>query len=300
MRRKLRIVTRKSQLAWAQAILVKQRILDLNPKLTVELHGISTRGDHTAQVDTHTVSEKRDFVRALEDALLNDQADIAVHSMKDLPVNPPNGLSYCSVLDRADSRDALIGAASLFDLSNDAKIGTSSLRRQASLKYFIKHGNVLPIRGNVDTRLGKLERGAFDALILAAAGLDRLGLSHRIGHRLDQKIFVPAPCQGVLAAEFRADDKLSQKLLLDLQVEHVQTAVTSEQSLVRELGLGCDVPFGAYCDIQESRCFLHCLVLDRNGTEAIQIQLAGTDPGALAKKTLEQLQRANAKQLLER
>ncbi|MXX95412.1 MAG: hydroxymethylbilane synthase [Gammaproteobacteria bacterium] len=297
MKRRLRIVSRKSKLARIQASLVQQRIREIHPDCGVELTGITTAGDRV-QSETISIADKRDFIRTLEEALVQEQADIAVHSLKDLPASAPDGYAIYPVLARADPRDALVGATSLFDLPIEAKIGTSSLRRQASLTFFLKQTNIVPIRGNVDTRLRKLDNAEYDALILASAGLDRLNLNGRIGQRLDPKVFVPAPCQGIIAAEIREDDEYVQSIVTKLQIEKVQLAATCERKIVETLGVGCNVPIGIYCDIHASDCVLHCLVLDTAGSQAIQLQLEGTNPLELTNRAIEQLDKAGVDKLL--
>lgn len=297
MKRKLRIVTRRSKLAWLQASLVQRRILELHPDCEVELIGKTTAGDHT-QSGTGAITDKRDFIRTLEEALVQEQADIAVHSLKDLPASTPDGHVIYPVLARADPSDALVGANSLFELPSESKIGTSSLRRYASLTFFVNQTNIVPIRGNIDTRLRKLDNAEYDALILAAAGLDRLNLSDRIGQRLDPKVFVPAPCQGVIAAEVREKDEFVQSIVTSLQIENVRLAATCERTIVKTLGVGCNVPIGIYCDIQASVCELHCLVLDTAGSQAVQLQLKGTNPLELTNRAIEQLDKAGVEKLL--
>ncbi|MDE0093686.1 MAG: hydroxymethylbilane synthase [Gammaproteobacteria bacterium] len=297
MKRRLRIVTRKSKLAWIQASLVQRRILEVHPDCEVELTGITTAGDRT-QSEKVSIADKRDFIRTLEDALVQEQADIAVHSLKDLPASASDRHVIYPVLTRADPRDALVGASSLLDLPIESKIGTSSLRRQASLTFFLKQTNIFPIRGNVDTRIQKLDNAEYDALILASAGLDRLNLSGRIGQRLDPTVFVPAPCQGVIAAEVREGDEYVQSIVTKLQIEQVQLAATCERKIVEILGIGCNVPIGIYCDIQASGCVLHCLVLDTAGSHAIQLQLEGMNPLELTNRAIEQLDKAGVEKLL--
>lgn len=297
MKRRLRIVTRKSKLAWIQANLVQRRILEVHPDYEVELTGITSAGDRT-QSGTDSIVDKRDFIRSLEEALIQEKADLAVHSLKDLPAIAPEGLATYPILERADPRDALVGTKSLFDLPIGAKIGTSSLRRSASLIFFLKQTNIIPIRGNVDTRIQKLDNAEYDALILASAGLDRLNLSGRIGQRLDPTVFVPAPCQGIIAAEVREDDEYVQSIVTKLQIEHVQLAATCERKIVKTLGVGCNVPIGIYCDIQASGCVLYCLVLDTAGSQAIQLQLEGTNPLELTKRAIKQLDKSGVEKLL--
>ena len=251
---KVVIGTRKSKLALWQAEWVKSEIEKMTPGLKVELNKITTTGDKILDVPLAKVGGKGLFVKEIEEALLRGEADIAVHSMKDVPVDFPKGLHLAVICKREDPRDALIAAVhdSRFtvhgfkDLPKGAAIGTSSLRRMCQLLNIRPDLKIMQLRGNLDTRLRKLDEGQFDAVILAAAGVKRLGLAERITEVLEPGISLPAIGQGAIGIECRIDDKFTNKLIEPLNHPETAVCVRAERAFLKKLEGGCQVPIAAY------------------------------------------------------
>ncbi len=285
----IRLATRRSPLALAQANHVRSLLLERNPDVGVEIVGMTTTGDRSATSPSQALSGKGDFLKELELALLDQSADLAVHSMKDVPSSTPKGLRISAIGNRADARDALIGVKSLSELSVDSCIGTSSARRSALLKHVTNRSNIKPIRGNVDTRLAKLDNREVDALVLACAGLSRLGLEQRIGCFLDPSIFVPAAGQGCLAVEFRAGDEAVKRILDPLISQAASAVADCERAVVRELQADCNAPMGVYCAHKGSIYHLYGVVLDPNGDHSVRVSLADESTSTLADRAAEQL-----------
>jgi hydroxymethylbilane synthase len=261
---KLIIASRQSRLAMWQAEHVRDRLLALYPQCTVEILGMTTRGDQILDRTLSKVGGKGLFVKELELALAEGRADLAVHSLKDVPMELPEGFELAAVLEREDARDAFVSNrfATLADLPAGSVVGTSSLRRQALIAARFPDLKILPLRGNVDTRLGKLDGGEYAAIILAAAGLKRLGLENRITELLDPAVSLPAPGQGAMAIEiagrrentnahFRADSGFDLRDIL-APLNHLPTAraVTAERTLSRTFGGSCQIPLAAYAVIE--------------------------------------------------
>ena len=242
------IATRESRLALWQAQHV-QSLLSARPQVgEVTLLGMTTQGDQILDRALHEVGGKGLFTKELEMALLDGRADLAVHSLKDVPMQLPEGFALAAILPREDPRDALVSPAysSFEELPAGARIGTSSLRRAALLRARFPHCEVLPLRGNLDTRLAKLDRGEFDAIVLAAAGLKRLGLAERIRAVIPPIESLPAPGQGALGIEIRSDRHDIAELLLPLEDRPTRLAVTAERAVSRSLGGSCRVPLAAF------------------------------------------------------
>jgi len=242
------IATRESRLALWQAQHV-QSLLSARPQVgEVTLLGMTTQGDQILDRALHEVGGKGLFTKELEMALLDGRADLAVHSLKDVPMQLPEGFALAAILPREDPRDALVSPAysSFEELPAGARIGTSSLRRAALLRARFPHCEVLPLRGNLDTRLAKLDRGEFDAIVLAAAGLKRLGLAERIRAVIPPIESLPAPGQGALGIEIRSDRHDIAELLLALEDRATRLAVTAERAVSRSLGGSCRVPLAAF------------------------------------------------------
>jgi hydroxymethylbilane synthase len=242
------IATRESRLALWQAQHV-QSLLSARPQVgEVTLLGMTTQGDQILDRALHEVGGKGLFTKELEMALLDGRADLAVHSLKDVPMQLPEGFALAAILPREDPRDALVSPAysSFEELPAGARIGTSSLRRAALLRARFPHCEVLPLRGNLDTRLAKLDRGEFDAIVLAAAGLKRLGLAERIRAVIPPIESLPAPGQGALGIEIRSDRHDIAELLLALEDRPTRLAVTAERAVSRSLGGSCRVPLAAF------------------------------------------------------
>lgn len=297
-KRKLRIASRASQLARIQAELVGNVLKRNCPDQDIVYIPVTTAGDRSAQAGDLPPSNKDEFVREIEDLLLKDEADLAVHSMKDLPSKTPDDLTIQTLMQREDPRDVLVGRENLFCLESNAKIGTSSPRRRALVNFRTKSKNVAPIRGNVDTRLLKLDNGEYDAILLAAAGLHRLKLQQRIGAYLDPSIFIPAPCQGTLATEFRHNDSQVASIMAPLQHSRVEAATRCEREIVGALNADCTAPVGVYCEDLFDAYVIHAIVLDTTGTEAIELRINDHDPHRLATMVATRLLTMGVEQLL--
>ena len=285
---RIRIATRRSALAMAQANLVAKRLRTLW-HLPCDLVPLDTRGDRQRRSGADvTVGGKGSFTEALEEALLADRADIGVHSMKDVPVTLPDGFALHTFGQRADPRDALIvrqGSGGLATLPVAARVGTSSARRRALLANLRADLQVTPLRGNVDTRLRRLQEGEFDAVLLACAGLDRLHLSARIDQRLDADVLVPAPSQGALAVECVADREDVRSLIAAGMDAEVERQVSAEREVVRCLDADCAAPFAAHCaptKHPESHSLrLLAVATDAAGERLLRVETTGNDPIAL-------------------
>ncbi|MGR8979174.1 MAG: hydroxymethylbilane synthase [Gammaproteobacteria bacterium] len=264
----IRIATRKSPLALWQAGHVAGRLNRLFPEIKTELVLMVTRGDKILDAPLAKVGGKGLFVKELEQGMLEGSADIAVHSMKDVPVEFPEGLHLAAILPREDPTDAFVSNryAALTELPPDAKIGTSSLRRQCQIKEKFPSAEIIPLRGNVNTRLARLDAGEFDAIILASAGLIRLGLSDRIAQRLDASISLPAIGQGAIGIECRAGDKEINPMLSRLHDNDTGICVAAERALNERLNGGCQVPIAGFAQIMESQLFMRGLVGSPDGS----------------------------------
>lgn len=271
-KKQITIATRESPLALWQANWVKGCLEKAHPELTVNLLGLTTQADKMPFISLAEVGGKGLFVKELEEALLSGRADIAVHCMKDMPVDLPPGLCLPAMCVREDPWDVLISNtyASLDELPQGAKVGTSSLRRQSQLLFLRPDIEVRGLRGNVNTRLAKLDSGEFDAIILAAAGIKRLGFQHRIRQVFDADQFLPAVGQGVLGIECRQDDHETQALVAVLNDVPTYICVTAERAMCRRLNGGCQVPIGAYAEIKEDKMVLRGLVARTDGSLLLQ------------------------------
>ncbi len=290
----LRVATRGSALALKQTDLVVEALRALRPDLAVEIVPVRTAGDRN---QTAPVTQLGDgaFVRGVEAALLDGRADIAVHSAKDIPSTETPGLTLAAFPPRGDPRDVLVSRDGLLlaDLPRGARVGTGSPRRRALLHALRPDLEVVPARGNVDTRLRRLREGAYDALILAAVGLDRLGLSDVVTQYLNPALWVPAAGQGALAVQCRTD---GPEVALLAALDHLPTraAVVAERAVLRRLGSGCRVPVGVHGRVEGDALTLHGLLLAPDGSRAVTAVLTG----ALA--DAEALGRALAEDLLQK
>ena len=275
----LRIATRKSPLAYWQANTIKEQIEKIFPHLTISLLPLLTEGDRQQNSSLSKLGGKGLFVKELEGALLSHQADIAVHSMKDLPMDLEAGLVLGAICKREDPRDVLISrfAQPLAQLSSGSYVGTSSLRRQSQLLALRPDLQVRVLRGNVGTRLDKLAAGEFDAIILAAAGLIRLKKRDCISEYLETNNFLPAPGQGALGIECRADDGESLAIISKLTYTDTYYCVLAERALSRELGGSCQVPIAAYATtLGHAQLSLRALVGNLEGTKLIKVEKQGS------------------------
>jgi len=273
----LRIATRKSPLALWQANHVREALLARNPGLKVELLTMTTQGDKILDTPLAKVGGKGLFVKELELGMLEGRADLAVHSMKDVPVEFPDGLGLAAVLPREDPRDVLISNrfSSVDELPDGARVGTSSLRRQCQLRARRPDLQILDLRGNVNTRLKKLDDGAYDAILLAAAGVRRMGWESRITELLPPEQFLPAIGQGAIGIEIRLDDERVAGLVAQLNDPRTATRIAAERALNERLQGGCQVPIAGYSEISHGVIVLRALVGRPDGSELVQGVISG-------------------------
>lgn len=273
----IRIATRKSPLALWQAEHVRDCLLAVHDDLEVELIKMSTQGDKILDTPLAKIGGKGLFVKELEQAMFDGRADIAVHSMKDVPVQLPDGLHLAVVLEREEPRDAFVSNKyEQFDaLPEGACVGTSSLRRQAQLKAQRPDFDIQSLRGNVGTRLSKLDDGRFDAIILASAGLIRLGNEPRIRQRLATELCLPAIGQGAVGIECRSDDAEINARISVLKDEDTQICVTAERALNARLEGGCQVPIAGYAELIDQQIWLRGLVGRIDGSEIVRGEIRG-------------------------
>ncbi|WP_042152807.1 MULTISPECIES: hydroxymethylbilane synthase [unclassified Pseudoalteromonas] len=292
----LRIATRKSALALWQAEFVKAELEKFHPELTVELVPMSTQGDKILDTPLAKIGGKGLFVKELEQAMLDGRADIAVHSMKDVPVEFPEGLALNTICEREDPRDAFVSNTykTLDELPKGAIVGTSSLRRQCQIKALRPDLEIRDLRGNVNTRLAKLDDGQYDAIILAAAGLIRLEMPARISDFIGADISLPANGQGAVGIECRIDDEATKAFLAPLEHHETRMRVLAERAMNRKLQGGCQVPIGAYAEIVGDDLTLRGLVGAIDGSVILQDSVSGSV------KQAEQLGEQLADTLLER
>ncbi|GAB4060710.1 hydroxymethylbilane synthase [Uliginosibacterium sediminicola] len=270
----IRIATRESRLALWQAEHVKARLEAVWPGCKVELLGMTTRGDQILDRSLSKVGGKGLFVKELEEALLDGRADIAVHSMKDVPAQMPDGFALIATLARERPFDAFVSNRydSLDDMPPGTLIGTSSLRREAQLHALYPFLGIEPLRGNLDTRLRKLDEGKYDAIILAAAGLQRLGLAERIRAVLPPEVCLPAAGQGALGIEARADRPELVAWLAPLVDAGSSACVAAERALTARLGGSCEVPIGAFCEEIEGALRLRAMVASTDGQQILRVE----------------------------
>ena len=270
----LKIATRQSPLALWQANYVKDRLQQLYPDLIVELVPMVTKGDVILDSPLAKIGGKGLFVKELENALLNKEADIAVHSMKDVPMQFPEGLGLAVICKREDPRDAFVSNSyrTFAELPQGAVVGTSSLRRQCQLKALRPDLDIRSLRGNVGTRLSKLDNGDYDAIILASAGLIRLGLEDRIASFIEVEQSLPAAGQGAVGIECRTDDVQVKQLLAPLADAETTCCVLAERAMNNHLQGGCQVPIGGYAVLQQGQLYLRALVGNVDGSQIIRAE----------------------------
>lgn len=298
----VRIATRKSALALWQAEYVKSQLEHFHDGINVELVPMTTKGDIILDTPLAKVGGKGLFVKELEMAMLEDRADIAVHSMKDVPVEFPDGLGLQVICPREDPRDAFVSNKfnSINELPDGAVVGTSSLRRQCQLKAMRPDLEILDLRGNVNTRLKKLDDGQYDAIILAAAGLIRLEMPERIKQFIEPEVMLPANGQGAVGIEARIDDERINSLLAPLMCQQTSIRVAAERAMNRALEGGCQVPIGCFATIDGEQLTLKGLVGAVDGSTIIQDVITGhvDDAESLGKTLAAQLLSQGADQVL--
>lgn len=297
----LRIGSRGSALAAWQARHIAARLAQFGAGS--EIVYIKTSGDRMPEAGINQFGVKGVFIKEIEDALLEGQIDLAVHSMKDLPTETPAGLAFPAICEREDVRDALICASgeSLDAMHAGSRVGTSSLRRQAQLCRARPGLELVEMRGNVDTRLKKLDRGEYDAIVLAKAGLDRLGWTSRITEVLSTDVCLPAVGQGALAIEARAADAKIMALLGRLDHRVSRAAVTAERALLREVEGGCQIPLGAWARVEGENLVLDACIVSLEGQDYIRTQVVGSqaDPDGLGRRAADELLAAGAGRILK-
>ena len=300
---KLRIATRKSPLALWQANHVRTALMALNPGLDVELLTMTTQGDKILDTPLAKVGGKGLFVKELELGMLEGRADLAVHSMKDVPVEFPQGLGLVAILEREDPRDALISNEfkSIDGLPEGARVGTSSLRRQCQLRARRPDLEVMDLRGNVNTRLAKLDNGDYDAILLAAAGVKRMGWEERITELLPPEQFLPAIGQGAIGIEIRVSDERVRSVVEALNDTQTATRVRAERALNERLQGGCQVPIAGYSEISHGVMVLRALVGRPDGSQLVQGVISGKPENAeeLGQVLADDLLSRGAKQILD-
>lgn len=303
MKNKIVIGTRGSQLAMYQAEKVKSTLQKAHPSLEIEIKIIHTKGDKILDVALSKIGDKGLFTKEIENALLDGSADIAVHSCKDLPTILPEGLALGVVLERGDCRDALISlkGKTLNNLKAGDVLATSSLRRHAALLNYNSNLQIKDIRGNVNTRLKKMEDGYCDAMIMAATGLQRLGLDKYISEIIEPEIIMPAVAQGAIAIEIRENDTEVMEVLKPINHTNTWNSIRAERALLRTLEGGCQVPLGAYSKIDGKQITLNGFVASVNGKEMLKDSIVGSieNPDACGIELAQMLISKGALNILE-
>lgn len=294
----LRIGSRGSKLALWQAEWVARELARLGQSARIEI--IRTTGDKMTDVALAQVGAKGLFTREIEEALLAGRIDLAVHSLKDLPTALPEGLTLAAVLQREDARDAVVGRR-LCDLEPGARVGTSSLRRAAQLRRLRPDLLIEPVRGNVDTRLRRLAEGRYDAIVLALAGLRRLGWEERIAEILPLETMLPAVGQGALAIETREGDEVVRAACRPLEDPDTRRAVMAERALLAGLGGGCQVPIAAHAELSDGALRLRAVVISPDGAQAVRDEIRGApeDAEELGSELARRLLTSGAQAILE-
>ena len=301
---KLKIATRKSALALWQAEHVAALLAQLSAISSVELKPMSTRGDEILDRSLQKIGGKGLFIKELELAMQAGEADLAVHSMKDVPAEMPTGFCLAAVLERANHADALVtrDGSRFVDLPQGALVGSSSLRRQAQLLMMRPDLRIEPLRGNVNTRLAKLENGDYDAIILAAAGLERLGLEKHISQAFTPDEMLPAAAQGVLGIECLEDNAALKNVLAALVDPTAMQTTTAERAIANVLQASCQSPVAAYATVDKGELTVTALIALPDGSEHIRQSLSGkaTDAERIGRKLAEQLLQQGARDMLDK
>ena len=300
--RPIRLGSRGSALALCQAAIVQKHLQSLNPQLEVVVEKITAQADANPEQPLAAMSGEGVFVKELEAALLKGQIDFAVHSLKDMPLVIPKELCITVVLKRDEPRDALVARqkTTVDQLPGKARVGTSSLRRKSQLLHHRGDLEILDIRGNVDTRLRKLDEGRYDAIVIAACGLMRLGIAGRIAELLDMVWMLPEPGQGALAIEARSDDQAIRQLVEPLNDSKTRLCIDAERAFLSALGGGCSVPIAAYASDKGKQLFLQGAVIASDGHEQVRGAIEGAleDSQALGRQLADQLTAQGARRLL--
>ena len=292
--------SRPSQLARWQTLHVMERLGSAWPELSFQAVTLKTEGDRILEQPLPEIGGKGVFTAELETALLSGQIDLAVHSLKDLPVDEKTGIAIGAIVERADPRDVLVSNSGqkMNNLPHASLVGTSSLRREAQLRAFRDDLVIAPLRGNIDTRLRKVQEGHYDAIILAAAGIERLGFFRSITEYLSFDVMLPAPGQGALAVQCRAGDNELLKLLEPLHHLETDRAVTAERAFLAALGGGCSAPVAAYAHRQGANLEITGLVASLDGQKVIRVSAEGQEPALLGEKLAHKALELGAGELL--
>lgn len=275
---KIVVGTRGSKLALVQTNWVVEELKKANPGIEFEIKIIKTKGDLVTHLPLHKIGDKGLFTKEIEQQLLDKEIDIAIHSMKDMPSKLPEGLKFANIPKREDPRDVLVlkeGYKNIDDLPNGAKIGTGSKRRTYQLLKYRPDLEIIPIRGNIDTRIRKIEEENLDGVVLAAAGLIRAGLENHISYFIPPSIMLPAPAQGALAIEIRENDLVIENLVSHIKDELTEIQVAAERGFLTGVNGSCHVPMGAYCEIKGSNITLTGLYGDEDGGKLVIKSLEG-------------------------
>ena len=300
----MRIATRKSVLAICQAILVKKKIEHYYPYIDVFLIPMSSQGDRLSNVPLSKIGGKGLFIKELECALLENRADIAVHSMKDMPAELPDELEISAILKREDPRDVFVSNhyANLKSLPSGACVGTSSMRRQSQIKRYKSDLKIAFLRGNINTRIKRLDDGKFSGIILAAAGLIRLGLQDRMTEILNKDLFLPACSQGALGIESRKEDKVIRQLVAPLNDIDTVDCILAERAMAKELDASCQTPMACHAEIENSMLYLQGMVATPDASEVIEISVEGLryEAKQIGVRGAEKLKELGAEAILSR
>ena len=302
MKNKLTIGTRSSKLALYQSNLVKSRLEHLYPDITFELLNIKTKGDIMIDKVLDRNIDKGFFVSEIQNMLMKNEIDIAVHSLKDLPVEENNGIKISAILKRGNEKDVFISKNNkkLSDFLKSEKIGTSSLRRKAQLYKRDPNLNVVDIRGNVDTRISKMIEGQYEGLVMAAAGIERLGLDSYITEYLDHEIMLNAPGQGAIAIEINSNNKYAETITLKINDEETMNCTQYERSFMKKLGGGCNSPIGAYSYYSNGEKTIIGTILSLDGTKDISstISVKSSDESDIGELLANELIKKGALELI--
>ncbi|WP_130805321.1 hydroxymethylbilane synthase [Senegalia massiliensis] len=270
---KIKVGSRGSKLALTQTRWVVDKLKEKNPNIDFEIKVIRTKGDKIKDIPLDKIGDKGLFVKEIENALLNGEIDIAIHSMKDMPSSLPTGLKFASIPEREDARDVLIlkaGYSDLDSLPRGSKIGTGSKRRKYQLLNYRDDLEIVPIRGNIETRIEKIKTENLDGVVLAAAGIKRLGLEEKISMYLPNEIILPSPSQGALALEIREDDKQLEDMIDSISSKQACIQVKAERAFLKGVNGGCHIPIGAYATINGDEIILDTLFGDEDGKKLVR------------------------------
>lgn len=299
----LTVATRGTDLAIAQTGFVTAALRKIYPDIKIKIKEITTRGDKDKRTALWDLKSTGFFTSRVEDALLTGRADFAVHSFKDLPTTNREGLSIAAVCDRRFAEDCLVTpgtVSSIEQLRASAKVGTSSLRRAALIKHLRADLEVVPVRGNVTTRINRLDRGKIDAVVLARAGMERLGLGEKISFCFDPTQFVPAPAQGALAVQTRNEDTAANELISAIDDKKARTAAFAERRILEVMQCGCHTPVGAFAKIDGADIIIDAFISDLEGENFISRRIAGpvSKADGLAEKLADELLNAGGREIL--